>query len=253
MRLSLFYNPFNLIERLAVEIQKTKRIKRLKNSAGKNLKQGHTDSLELLEIISMDLKAPIIFDIGANIGTWTLLAKSIFPESVIHAFEPLENHVDKFNLNCKKLDSIYLHPFCAGNENNISKINISSFSDSSSLLEATPLEFKSYNIKKVSEADVSVKRLSDLIKENMIPIPDLIKLDIQGFELEALRGLNKYLHEVRYIICEVSFKEYYKNQALFLEIANYLSSFDHHLFALGHNCPVGKELHQIDVLFKHKN
>ena len=122
MRLSLFYNPFNLLERLAVEIKKTKRLKKLKNSSGKNLKQGHIDSLELLEIISTDLNEPIIFDIGANIGTWTLLAKSIFPESVIHAFEPLEKHIDEFNLNCATLDNIYLHPFCAGNENNISKI-----------------------------------------------------------------------------------------------------------------------------------
>jgi hypothetical protein len=81
-------------------------------------------------------------------------------------------------------------------------------------------------------------------------VPEIIKLDIQGFELEALKGVGDWLSAVKYIICEVSFKEYYHGQAQFLDIANYLAGFKFQLFALGNNTPVGTELNQIDVLFK---
>ena len=250
MRLSLLYNPLILIERIAIEIKKNKRLNKLKNSPAKHLLPGHIDSLELLEIISKDLRAPIIFDIGANIGTWTLLAKSIFPNSQIHAFEPLQSHVKEFNIYCANLADIYLHIYCAGNENISSKINISSFSDSSSLLDATPLEFKEYNIQKVSEENVTIKRLEDEVLSKSLPVPDIIKLDVQGFELEALKGFGDQLKQSKYIICEVSFKEYYFKQPLFSDIVSYLFKYDYHLFAVGNNCTVGTELNQMDVLFK---
>ena len=92
--------------------------------------------------------------------------------------------------------------------------------------------------------------MEDLIRENILPMPDVIKLDIQGFELEALKGMGALLRHVKYILCEVSFKKLYHNQALFLDIANYLESFNLYIAAFGNNTPVGAELTQIDVLFK---
>jgi FkbM family methyltransferase len=253
MNLSILYKPYKLIERLALEITRKRRIGKLKNKPGACLKLGHIDSLELLEIISSDSSlssAPIIYDIGSNTGTWTLLAKSILPHAKIHAFEPLADHVLHFNKSCSMLTNIHLHQYCVGNENSSCTINISSFSDSSSLLAATSLEFEHFNIKKEKEEQVEIKRLVDLIDSKALPVPDIIKLDIQGFELEALKGFDDWLNSVKYIICEVSFKEYYHGQAQFLDIANYLSDFKFQLFALGNNTPVGIELNQIDVLFK---
>jgi len=253
MNLSIFYKPYQLIERLAMEITRRRRLEKLRNKPGAGLKLGHIDSLELLELISRDItlrSALVIYDIGSNVGTWTLLAKSILPEAVIHAFEPLANHVLHFHQNCRTLADVHLHQYCVGNENSTAIINISSFSDSSSLLAATALEFEHFNIKKEKEEQVEIKRLAGLINGQLLPAPDLIKLDIQGFELEALKGLDDWLNTVKYIICEVSFKEYYQGQAQFLDIANYLAAFKFQLFAFGSNTPVGAELNQIDVLFK---
>jgi hypothetical protein len=98
-----------------------------------------------------------------------------------------------------------------------------------------------------------VKRAAELIEQNILPVPDIIKLDVQGFELEVLKGMDKYLSQVSYLIVEVSFKEYYHGQPLFLDIANYVAGFNFNIYAFGHSTPVGQELGQIDVLFKKQN
>jgi FkbM family methyltransferase len=253
MNFSLLYNPYKLIERLAIELTRKRRLGKLKNKPGARLQLGHIDTLELLEIIKEDQTippCPIIFDIGSNTGTWTLLAKSIWPSATIHAFEPLAEHINAFKENCIGLASVFLHQYCVGSADKTAILNISSYSDSSSLLDATPLEFEHFRIKKEKEESVEVKRIDRQIDEQALPAPGIIKLDIQGFELEALKGIGTWLHSVKYIICEVSFKEYYYGQAQFLDIAGYLSGHGFQLFAFGNNTPVGAELNQIDVLFK---
>jgi FkbM family methyltransferase len=56
-------------------------------------------------------------------------------------------------------------------------------------------------------------------------VPDLINLDIQGAELDALRGASNFLDQVSYIYTEVSYVELYKNAPLADEIDRYLNSF----------------------------
>lgn len=253
MRFSLFYNPFTIIDRLAIEINRHKRKRRLNGTPAAGLGLGYIDSLELLELIkSEENEVKDIFDVGANIGTWTLLAKAIFNDANIHAFEPLKVHTEKFNQLTHALNKVSLHIFCLGSEQGGSVINVSSFSDSSSLLDATPLEFEQYGIKKTGEEEVVVKRIDELINSGEIPVPEVIKMDVQGYELEVLKGAGKYLNEVNYIIAEVSFKEYYHGQPLFMDIANYLLDYNFEVYAFGQSTPTGLPLGQIDVLFKRK-
>jgi len=48
------------------------------------------NELELIELIKKDGSTgttPVVFDIGSNIGTWTLLVKSLLPEAEVHALD----------------------------------------------------------------------------------------------------------------------------------------------------------------------
>jgi FkbM family methyltransferase len=251
---SLLFKPLKLIDRLAVEINRRKRKSKLKGTPADGLALGYIDSLELLELIrNNNFKAKVIFDVGANIGTWTLLAKSFFGDAEVHAFEPLTNHANEFKTNTQKLTQTTLHQICLGNENTTTVINISSFSDASSLLNPTALVYEEYGVKTINEEQVTVKRADELIGQNILPVPGIIKLDVQGFELEVLKGFGKYLKDVTYIIAEVSFKEYYQGQALFPDIVNYLAAQGLNIYAFGHGTPTGQELTQIDILFKKKD
>ena len=252
MRLSPFYNPFDIITRLAIEINRYRRKRKLKNTPGEKLKLKYLDSLELLELIkSKDVLT--IYDIGANIGTWSLLAYSFFPNAGIYAFEPLNEHIIKYKSTTSRIKNINLLQCCLGNHNDQFPINVSSFSDSSSLLEATSLEFEEYGIKKIRQENVEVLKAETLISKKIIKIPQLIKIDVQGYELEVLKGFGEYISDVKFIICEVCFKEYYKSQPLFLDISNYLNEYGFSIHSFGLNTTLGKELGQIDVLFQNRN
>ena len=71
MRLSLFYNPFVLIDRLAIAINRHRRKNRLKGTPAAGLSIGYLGTLELLELIKSENAGRIstIFDVGANTGT----------------------------------------------------------------------------------------------------------------------------------------------------------------------------------------
>jgi len=78
VRLSLLSNPFDLVERLAIVSKNRRRRHKLRGSPAAALDPGHIDSLELLELLE-PFPPGTIYDVGANIGTWTCLAKSLFP------------------------------------------------------------------------------------------------------------------------------------------------------------------------------
>ncbi|MBW9118298.1 FkbM family methyltransferase [Rhizobium cauense] len=83
----------------------------------------------------------------------------------------------------------------------------------SRLLELAPL-------RTVATEPVMTSTLDEALKEEAYV--DLLKLDIQGFELEALRHANEILRRTLVVHCEVSFVEIYKGQALFSEIEQYM-------------------------------
>lgn len=254
MRLALFYNPILIIERLSLSIFRKKRFDRLKNTPAKNLALGHIDSLELLELIKVETDINVIYDIGANIGTWSILAKAIFSDAHIFAFEPLQIHINEFYKNTKNLVKVTLYPFALGNKKELTHINVSSFSDSSSLLPSTQLLNETYNISTLETTEIQVLKLDDFFNvTNNLLQPDLIKLDIQGYELEALKGGENILRKTKFVIMEVSFLEYYKGQPLFEEVIIYMNNQNFRVKAFGQNTPIGQKLSQIDILFANNN
>ena len=251
MRFELLYNPRLLIERLAIASQRRRRFSKLTGTVASKLKLGHIDSLELLEIIKSE-QIQTIYDVGANVGTWSLLAKAIMPQAVLHAFEPLSIHFDEFYARTANIPDINLHKLALGAEASILNMQVASFSDASSLLEIAKITYDTFGIVKSREEAVQVVRLDDYIAQNKMSMPDLIKLDIQGYELEALKGAEKCLKSARYLIIEVSFIEFYTAQPLFHDIINFLSQRNFYLWAMGTNTPLGETLSQTDVLFIRK-
>jgi FkbM family methyltransferase len=88
------------------------------------------------------------------------------------------------------------------------KLKISSNSGSSSLLEFGTHKDSYPQITFTDEIDVITTRLDSILEER--DLPDFLNLDIQGVELQALRGLGNLINQLNYIYVEINFKEVYK-------------------------------------------
>ena len=71
--------------------------------------------------------------------------------------------------------------------------------------------------------------LKSILKKDEIAEPALLKIDVQGYELEALVGGEEILGKFSYIYVECSFIELYEGQALVHEVIQYLSKHQFYL------------------------
>ncbi len=68
-------------------------------------------------------------------------------------------------------------------------------------------------------------RLETFIRENRIPSVDLICMDLQGYELNALKSMSEYLHNVKYIITECQVNSTYRGGTSFRELEFFLANY----------------------------
>lgn len=249
MRLSLLYNPFDLVERLALASHRRRRFRRLRGTPAAALSLGHIDSLELLELLRPAPPA-VIYDIGANIGTWTCLAKSLFPSARVEAFEPLRQHSEGFRQWTAPWPAdVHLHACALGPVEKTTSLHVMDYSDASSLLPLSAEGRREFKVDQARLESVQVVPLDTFVAREGLRPPDLLKLDVQGFELEVLRGAEQCLRTARSVLCEVSFRRYYEGQPLFGEVCQFLSNRGFGLHAISEVSPVGVPLTQTDALF----
>ena len=98
---------------------------------------------------------------------------------------------------------------------------------------------------------IQVRTLDTLKDSFVLQSPTLLKIDVQGFEIQVLQGAKNILRDIDYIIIEMSFRKLYKDQGLFDEVYTVLNNngfqFQGPLTQMDH--PRTKEVLQIDGLF----
>jgi hypothetical protein len=67
-----------------------------------------------------------------------------------------------------------------------------------------------------------VRTLDSFLGQPALHAPDLIKADVQGFELEVLRGATKCLETAKLLLLEVSYRRIYENLTLAHEVIGYV-------------------------------
>src|SRR5215510_13520248 len=221
MRAALLYNPRMLIERLAKLSLETRRSRRLRDTPGARLRKEHLDSLELLELLPLAPK--VIYDIGANTGTWTILAKSVYPLAEVFAFEPLEWHCQAYLRATATLQNVTLHQLALGSLPGHFDMEVPTKSDCASPLPMAPACQDIFNLKFDKRVTVAVERLDDYARRHNLPAPDLVKLDVQGFECEVLNGGLRSIQSASAVITEISFREFYKGQCRFDQLVSLLA------------------------------
>ena len=253
MRKELLYNPFLLTERIGEEFARRKRLRRLKGTSAYNLNESQITSLEFLEIAKNNYPVKVIYDIGGNIGTWSQLAKAIFPNAIIHAFEPIKKFQDHFLTNTKEFGkSVTLHKTGLGSKNGTASINVGG--DASSFLEIGSLLTSFFpTVKKTGEEIVNISMLDSYVQQTNLAFPDVMKLDVEGFELEVLKSAKECMKKCKYIILEISFEERHIGQPLFPDVVYFLAQHNFHICSFPAFMHLAQKIYWTDILFENRS
>lgn len=227
------------------------KLSRLMGQAGyrRGLRFGVAAAIEHAELIAL-LPIGTLVDVGANVGQFSLLVEAHHPQALIHAFEPLQEAAKVFTRLFGGRSKVTLHRFAAGAAASKMEINVSGHADSSSLLPISRAQAASWpGTEAVGTRQVQVRRVDDVLNQDL-PGPLLIKLDVQGYELEALKGMPSLLAKADYVYVEVSFAPLYDGQPLAAEVIAWLTQrgFEvggvQHIGRIASGAPI-----QADILF----
>jgi FkbM family methyltransferase len=173
--------------------------------------------------------------VGANEGQFIKVARVLFPAASIVAFEPNPHLAEglRRSLSSSAFDALY--PIACGREAATMPLHLTKFSPAASLLAPTSLRIPDFPPAETEEIiEVKVERLDELLlRPGSAPGPFLLKLDVQGFELEALSGAVGILPDVLAVLCEVNTAAFYEGQASFEEIYAFMRQHNFRLIDIG--------------------
>jgi len=177
---------------------------------------------------------PTIFDVGANIGQSIDLLKEAFPESKIHSFEPNPEIFPLLNNKWGAIPSVILHPLALNSKSGTFPFHITNVPEASSLLYPDPKLMELSVDHKYDHKTIKVEciTLDQFCQNNGINCIDILKLDVQGAELEVLKGASKQLSlgTIAILYTEVNFAETYSGQMELEELLRFCSQFGYKLW-----------------------
>lgn len=196
----------------------------------------------------------MVVDIGANRGQFALAARHCFPGSAIISFEPLPGPAAAYRALFAGDDGVRLVEAAVGPESGEAEIHLSARDDSSSLLPITARQNALFpGTAEAGTATIRVARLADYVPAEVIVPPALLKLDVQGFELQALAGCEDVLARFAWVYVECSFMELYAGQSFAGDVIAWLRERGLRLAGVYHMAYDGDgRAVQADFLFAHR-
>ena len=193
-----------------------------------------------------------IIDIGAHKGEFLENMLKIEKVNSFYAFEPQKNIFNELNEKFSKNKKITLFNFAMDKEIANKKLKINKLSMTSSLAEINEeslylkiknfLTFSRSNFE--DEYEIQTNTV-DKIFENISLQKSLLKIDVEGFEINVLEGSQIKLKEIPFVLLENQFGNHYKNNN-FKNITKLLSKQNFKIYKKF----IFPTLHYQDVLFK---
>ena len=129
-------------------------------------------------------KFSLILDIGAWCGTWSMAMQKYADE--IYCYEPNKIHFECLIKNLKTFQHIKLHNHAVGNRDGKIKLTSETATQNTRVL--------------LEEGETVILKLDSMDIHN----PDMLKIDVEGLEMEVLKGGHKLLENIEFVMIELN-------------------------------------------------
>lgn len=166
-----------------------------------------------------------IVDIGANKGYWSRKALSFFPDAAYTLIEPQYWLQPDFQDVLDTSSSIRYFPVGVGKVKGSFAFTIHEHDDSCSFRYSSE-EAKSKNFKQI---ELPVETLNGLIAKHDLPVPDIVKIDAEGLDLDVLQGADTLFGKTEVFLVEAAVNNPYFDNT-FLKVIQYMDEKGYRLF-----------------------
>jgi FkbM family methyltransferase len=136
--------------------------------------------------------AIIVFDVGANVGNYTILLNSILNSKArIFSFEPSKETYKKLEQNTKKIQNVQRYNFGFGNENE--NIILYSDAENSGLASVYQRKLDHFQIEMNRKESIEIQTIDSFCSQKDITHIHFLKIDVEGHELKVLEGAKKMI------------------------------------------------------------
>jgi len=192
-----------------------------------------------------------VVDVGAHKGQFALAVRAAGFDCPIVAFEPLPDVFARTAERFRSDPAYEVRNLALSDAAGTQTMQVSGHDDSSSLLLIGEKQSTFFPGREaVATVEVAVSTLGDELQGLDMAAPALLKIDVQGSELDVLRGARDTLGRFDHLYVECSTTEMYVGQPLASEIVAYLFERDFHLRDIGALTRIsGHGVVQADLLF----
>jgi len=200
--------------------------------------------LALRNLKKCKFRPSLIIDVGGYEGDWARMAHKIFPEAkffVVEANPEKEKYLQK--LVAQYPGTVEYSMALLGSESRASVAYYQMESGSSVFEEQSDVERKVITL--------PMKTLDEIVGPRILPGSLLLKLDVQGAELEVLKGASATLEKTEVVLLEVSFLQYNKNSPLAADVIQFMNERGFVVYDIGTlaRCGLYESLLQADMFF----
>jgi len=186
----------------------------------------------------------LVIDVGAYVGDWTRMCRRVFPAASILMIEPQAATQDALLQIAAKDERIEVAHALLGRRHD-SQVPFYEAQSGSSVLTEWEREGQQ------ATATIDMTTLDALTADTTFAMPDLLKLDVQGYELEILKGAERALASAETVLMEVNFIDIHSGAPLFHEVVQFMAEHEFRLYDIGtfFRRPYDAALWQADVVF----
>lgn len=178
----------------------------------------------------MERDLTVVFDIGANVGDVSCYLLHYFPRATVHAFEPCRATYETLVANVARAglsDRFRPHRLGFFDQETVGTLHVATAHGANSMVPPGE-EYLQVNphIATIGTEQIPLMRLDDFVDRERIDHIDLVKIDVEGVELQVLRGGREtFSTRVDTVIMEISFVRRRREEAEYLGIFRLLHEY----------------------------